>query len=212
MKEGDKVKCVNTISWWHCTEDKIYEVLNDDRLYIIDDDSDRRHINDYFRDFEVVDNTKPKDGVTNIDGHIDFYKFDKQKSDALSYNDMEKRCNEVRSVEPQLAYSPMTFDIHYNEENKMEDITNFNKENIKLARAKVEQERATFEVEAAANKYRHLLNIKEHQERIIREANKILAENAKELAMFEGDTTTPNRLDLLKTMLDSIQAQKNNDR
>lgn len=68
----------------------------------------------------------------------------------------------------------------------VDSLENFSKKNLAEAKAKIEEEKATYEVEEAKKVYRDLIDRKERLDRNIREANKELKEVKKDLKTFEA--------------------------
>ena len=71
-----------------------------------------------------------------------------------------------------------------NEENKMTELKNFNKKNLKEAKQLAMTEKNNKEVQTAKHEYERLIDCKENQERFIREAEKELVIINESLKVF----------------------------
>ncbi len=188
LKIGDKIKCIDANPYTtSVTIGKVYEVAKivNNAPRILDDDNDYDRLLPIFclerhTLFDYVDD-EPKLMYGDI-SYEDY--FDQEmirfRTEALESMIKNRDCEIVKKL----------LELDYNEKmneevNKMDEIKNYKKKNLKEAKKQAISERNDYETQKAKTMYESLIDRKDQVDRSMIELNKTLDEINKELIEFD---------------------------
>lgn len=183
LKVGDKVRCINNKGYEpDLTTDKVYEIIKHSHGYAILDNDLNWSFSLNERDHKLFEpvNDENKCTITFSNEGLEWFNsLTESKRSELVFTTESGRKYIGKFEREQLENNNQ-------EDNKMEDITKFNKDNLITAKKLAIEKRNNYETRLAQSRYEELFDNKERLEREIKSLQEDLKEITAELKVFDG--------------------------